>query len=77
MQNIVVTMADQPGQIGLVCSVLGNLNINIKNIELAKEKTDEANVQVQLCVKLPTGLAWEKVIAALENLEGVSDVKFT
>jgi len=77
LQNIVVTMADQPGQIGLVCSVLGNLNINIKNIELAKEKTDEANVQVQLCVKLPTGLAWEKVIAALENLEGVSDVKFT
>ena len=36
--NLNITLTDRPGQIGLVCSALGNLEIEIKNVDLKRTK---------------------------------------
>lgn len=71
-----VQMEDRPGQIGLVCSTLGDLDISIKNIELIREKNVDQTVQLEMLVKLPSSINSPKVESTLENLQGVYKVKF-
>ncbi|MGI6227933.1 MAG: MgtC/SapB family protein, partial [Peptococcales bacterium] len=42
LQYLNIRMDDKPGQIGLVCSILGDYEINVKNIELIREKPSDA-----------------------------------
>ncbi|MDK2824123.1 MAG: putative Mg2+ transporter-C (MgtC) family protein [Clostridia bacterium] len=76
LQYLNVQMDDRPGQIGLVCSTLGDFNINIKNIELLREKHDDQTIQLEMLIKLPASSETKKVISTLENLKGVHNVKF-
>ena len=73
--NLNITLTDRPGQIGLVCSALGNLEIEIKNVDL-KEQNIEM-VQVEILVKLPYHLSIEKVQHLLENIEGIHKIKLS
>jgi len=76
LQYLNVQMDDKPGQIGLVCSTLGDLDINVKNIELIREKPDDETIQLEMLIKLPAMTETPKIISALESLKGVHKVKF-
>lgn len=76
LQYLYVQMEDKAGQIGLVCSTLGDLDINVKNIELQKDKPTNSNVQLEMLVKLPASFDIDKIKTALENLKGVQKVHF-
>jgi len=76
LQYLNVQMDDRPGQIGLVCSTLGDFDINVKNIQLIREKPDDATIQLEMLIKLPATIETPKIISALESLKGVHKVKF-
>lgn len=69
-------MDDKPGQIGLVCSILGDNEVNVKNIELIREKPDDETIQLEMLIKLPANANTDNIIASLNNLNGVHKVKF-
>lgn len=72
--NLSIILTDRPGQIGLVCSALGNLEIEIKNIDL-KEPNLNDMVQVEILVKLPYHLSTDKLQHLLENIEGIHKIR--
>lgn len=76
LQSLNVQVDDRPGQIGLVCSTLGDFNINVINIELIREKFDDDTIQLEMHVRLPASIETSKVISSLESLKGVHNVKF-
>lgn len=75
LQYLNVQMDDKPGQIGLVCSILGDLEINVKNIELIREKPDDETIQLEILTKLPATVETSKIVSSLESLNGVHKVK--
>lgn len=76
LQYLNVEMDDKPGQIGLVCSILGDYEVNVKNIELIREKPDDESIQLEMLIKLPANANTDNIIASLNNLNGVHKVKF-
>ncbi|KJS87106.1 MAG: methyltransferase [Peptococcaceae bacterium BICA1-8] len=76
LQSLNVQVDDRPGQIGLVCSTLGDFNINVINIELIREKLDDDTIQLEMHVRLPASIETSKIISSLESLKGVHNVKF-
>lgn len=76
LQYLNVEMNDKPGQIGLVCSILGDNEVNVKNIELIREKPDDETIQLEMLIKLPANANTDNIIASLNNLNGVHKVKF-
>jgi len=77
LHTLHVEMDDKPGQIGLVCSTLGDYEINIKNIEVIREKHDNQTIQLEILVKLPAKANINNIIATLESLNGVHKVKLS
>ncbi|MDD4681098.1 MAG: hypothetical protein PHP79_09510 [Clostridia bacterium] len=67
-------MDDRPGQLGLVCSTLGDLEVNLKRVELIKENPSNNVIQMEMLIKIPTRLEFTEIISALENLSGVHKV---
>lgn len=76
LQSLNLRMDDKPGQIGLVCSILGDFEINVMNIELIREKPTDDTVLLEMLIRLPASLETTKIIASLESLNGVYNVKF-
>ncbi|MFZ7104636.1 MAG: MgtC/SapB family protein [Peptococcaceae bacterium] len=76
LHHLYVQMDDKPGQIGLVCSTLGDLDITVKNIELQRERPNDNTIQLEMLLKLSASSETEKVKTALENLRGVYKVNF-
>lgn len=70
-----VAVADRPGQIGRIGSVLGGLGVDIRNIRIVPGQ-DEC-VDVELILRLPQGQAVSvtTVAAALTDIEGVFSVE--
>jgi len=75
-QYVYIQMDDRPGQIGLVCSALGKLDVSIKNIELIRETNEEKTVQLAMLIKVPSPFNIPQIVSSLEYLEGVHRVKF-
>lgn len=66
---------DKPGQIGLVCSALGDMEVDIRNIELSEPQKDH-RVKVALAVVLPYHLKETEMIDTIRLLPGVYSVNF-
>lgn len=66
---------DKPGQIGLVCSALGDMEVDIRNIELSEPQKDH-RVKVALTVILPYYLKETEMIDTIRLLPGVYSVNF-
>ncbi|MFZ5943666.1 MAG: MgtC/SapB family protein [Bacillota bacterium] len=75
LQYLNVQMDDRPGQIGLVCSTLGDLEVSIKSIKLVREKTEDKAIQLEMLLKLPATGDPQKITTTLEHLQGVHKVK--
>lgn len=73
LYTILLTLEDSPGQIGLVCSTMKNLEINIQNIVL--KDTYNNLVSLEVLVKIPISIDSTQLVYILENINGVNKVK--
>ncbi len=71
---IVVRMQDRPGMLGKVGANLGELSVNIRNIEMTQEQ--EGIASIRLTVDIPRGVFTETVIENLSGIEGIKTVQW-
>lgn len=69
LKHLVVNTPDQPGEIGRLGTVLGQLGVNISRIEVGPLR--EGRLDIELYLRVPGGVAVERVVAAVEMLEGM------
>lgn len=69
----VMLVDDRPGQIGRIGSVLGDLNVLIKNINL-NHLDDEEGLEVEVMLHIPAGVQPSTVIEHLSNIPGMRSV---
>lgn len=70
IRNLFLVVDDRPGQIGLVCSALGDMEISIRNIELSEPSTDNT-VKVNIEIKTPYTINGDELLEVINKLEGV------
>jgi putative Mg2+ transporter-C (MgtC) family protein len=74
MGHCIVLMADVPGQLGKIGTVLGGLGVNIDRVEFTG-KVDQ-KVLLDLLLRLPMRATREDVLIALGELPGVDEARW-
>lgn len=69
-KGIVMIVRDRPGQIGIIGSILGNMDVHIKSISISPTDED-GRLEVELLMDLPADLPVEKVIEELGQMDGL------
>ncbi|HZK86569.1 MAG TPA: MgtC/SapB family protein [Syntrophomonas sp.] len=72
-KGIVMLVDDQPGQVGIIGSILGDMDVLIKEINLDRIET-ENQLEVELLLQLPDGVSVVEVIQKLSNLQGLQHI---
>lgn len=72
-KGFVLVVDDKPGQVGRIGSILGDLNVLIKNIQLSR--TDDEGLEVELLVQLPPHLSPTTVVDELHKVPGCREVE--
>lgn len=70
-KGLVMVVEDRPGQVGNIGSILGDMGVLIKNIQL-NHMEDEDNLEVELLVELPSGM---KISEVIEELSCIKELK--
>lgn len=71
LKTISLVSKDKPGQLGKIGSVLGELNVNIKSIEL--ERGEETGIcGIRLVVDTRSNVTSDTIVDKLSELEGIS-----
>lgn len=70
---IYVTVEDKPGQLGLVTSALGELDVLIRNVEMSA--LDNTNrLQLTITVVIPYNYKVEDILEKVNNIKGIYQV---
>ncbi len=69
-KGIVLIVKDRPGQIGIIGSILGGMNVHIKSISM-NPTDEEGRLEVELLMDLPADLPVEKVVEELGHMDGL------
>ncbi|QGT99207.1 Mg(2+)-transport-ATPase-associated protein MgtC [Candidatus Syntrophocurvum alkaliphilum] len=72
-KGIVLVVEDRPGQVGIIGSILGDLGILIKNIQLNRLETDH-DLEIELLLDLPPNMEIGEVIEELSVLRGLKNI---
>lgn len=72
---LAVTMADRPGQLGVLGTLLGRYRANIESVEM--EAGRDGRVSLHLGVRLPPHANREEILLAVADLEGVESASWT
>ncbi len=72
-KGIVMVVDDQPGQVGIIGSILGEMEVLIKNIDLNRVDAEE-QLEVELLLQLPAEVTIEKVIDRLAGIPGLHHI---
>jgi putative Mg2+ transporter-C (MgtC) family protein len=70
-----IEMVDKPGQLGLVSSVLGEHNVNIRKV-IMEEAQEENVIKLIFTIILPYYLKEEKILESLNEVAGIAQVNF-
>ncbi len=73
LQPLSILIEDVPGQLGKIGSFLGEMNINIKNVEM--ENIDDNKLLITLMIQKISNLQYEEIKARLKLIDGIYDVK--
>lgn len=73
LQKISLIIKDKPGQIGKIGSVLGDLNINIRNIKM--ENLGDDRLLITLILRFSSSVKTNDVITRLSQLDEVYDIE--
>ncbi|MBI4733879.1 MAG: MgtC/SapB family protein [Rubrobacteridae bacterium] len=74
-RTIQMEAIDNPQELGLIVSSLGNIGVTVKTIEI-EELTEEGSNIIQLELQLPQGCENDQVISALSAVKGVSNIQW-
>ncbi|KUG03302.1 membrane protein, mgtc/sapb family [hydrocarbon metagenome] len=72
-KGIVLMVEDKPGQVGAIGSILGDLCVLIKNIQLTQ--VDNNYLEIELLLQTPAGLSVDQVIEELSVLKGLRTIE--
>ena len=75
MFYVTIDIDDSPGEIGLLTTVLNNLNITTKKIVL-RENNLPGIVKIELLIIIPASVSMRQIVSLLENIDGVHNVSF-
>ncbi|MCX7779529.1 MAG: MgtC/SapB family protein [Negativicutes bacterium] len=73
VSNLVVRSVERPGQIGRLGACLGAMGVTITQINI--EDAESSTITIFLTVKLPEGLAIERVITEMTAVEGILSIE--
>lgn len=71
-KGLVMVVNDEPGQVGKVGSVLGELGVLIKNISL--NRLEDNKLEIELLLSLPSEITIEEVVKKLSGAKGVQSI---
>lgn len=72
-KGIVMVVDDEPGQVGVIGSLLGDMGVLIKNINLNSIET-EGQLEVELLLQLPAEIPIGQVIEELSRVKGLHNI---
>jgi putative Mg2+ transporter-C (MgtC) family protein len=72
-KGIVMVVEDKPGQVGIIGSILGDLCVLIKNIQLTQ--VEDNYLEIEVLLQIPAGLSVEHVIEELSNVKGLRSIE--
>jgi len=71
-KGIVMVVEDKPGQVGAIGSILGELCVLIKNIQLTR--VEENFIEIELLLQIPSNLTIDQVVNELASLRGLRNI---
>ena len=72
-KGLVIVVEDRPGQVGNIGSILGDMGVLIKNIQLTHLENED-NLEVELLVELPSGIKISDVIEELSSMKELKSI---
>ncbi len=72
-KGIVLLVEDKPGQVGAIGSILGDLCVLIKNIQMTQVEGNY--LEIELLLQIPANLSVEQVMEELANLKGLRTIE--
>lgn len=72
-KGIVMVVEDRPGQVGIIGSILGDMGVLIKNIQLTRLEEEE-DLEVELLLELPPGEDIGRVMDELSGVKGLRNI---
>ncbi len=72
--HVVMTMADRPGQLGRIGTVLGTFGVNIEGVDLSARVDNK--VMLALTARIPPRVSRDDIVVALGEVDGVEDVRW-
>jgi putative Mg2+ transporter-C (MgtC) family protein len=63
---------DRPGQVGIIGSILGDLGVLIKNIQLTRVEGED--LEIELLIQLPSNLTINDVVNELSEVKGLRNI---
>lgn len=72
--HVTMLIADRPGQLGKIGTMLGEFGVNIERVELSGRMDEK--VELALVVRLPGRVSRDQLLVALGDVDGVEAVRW-
>ncbi|MDD2620529.1 MAG: MgtC/SapB family protein [Syntrophomonadaceae bacterium] len=72
-KGILMLVEDRPGQVGTIGSILGDMCVLIKNIQLSRIE-DSGDLEIELLLQLPPNLSIDEVTEELSGIKGLRNI---
>ncbi len=72
-KGIVLLVEDKPGQVGAIGSILGDLCVLIKNIQMTQVEGNY--LEIELLLQIPSNLSVDQVMEELSTLKGLRTIE--
>ena len=72
-KGLIMVVEDRPGQVGVIGSILGNMGVLIKNIQLTR--LEDEDLEVELLLHLPTHISISEIIEELTEVQGLKNIQ--
>lgn len=73
-KGIVLVVDDRPGQIGQIGSILGEMCVLIKNIQMTRLDADN-QLEIELLLQVPSSLSVDEVVHELSSVKGLRTIE--
>lgn len=71
-KGLVMLVEDRPGQVGIIGSILGDLGVLIKSIQLTRVEGED--LEIELLIQLPSNLTINDVVNELSEVKGLRNI---